>query len=103
MRRMTVKSKKTAAALPASPDPVSISEAEWSVMEVLWEGSPRTSPELCASLQKTRHWKRATVMTLISRLIGKGAIVTEGEGRRWLYAPAIPRERCVAEETRGFL
>jgi len=72
-------------------------------MELLWETSPRTSPELCAALEKTRRWKRATVMTLLGRLIAKGAIVTEGEGRRWNYAPVAPRESCVARETRGFL
>jgi BlaI family penicillinase repressor len=101
---MTVKSKKKGAPpAPGAPEPLSISEAEWSVMELLWESSPRTSTELCTMLQKTRHWKRATVMTLISRLIGKRAIVTEGEGRPWQYAPAVARERCVAQETRGFL
>jgi predicted transcriptional regulator len=101
---MTVKSKKrNMAAAPGGSGPLSISDAEWTVMELLWESSPRTSADLCAMLQKTRHWKRATVMTLISRLIAKDAIVTEGEGRRWQYAPAIPRECCVAQETRGFL
>ena len=72
-------------------------------MELLWEKAPRASSEVCAALEKTRRWKRATVMTLLSRLISKGAVLTEGEGRRWQYLPAIPRERCVAQETRGFL
>ena len=72
-------------------------------MELLWATSPRTSADLCTALEKTRRWKRATVMTLLGRLIAKGVISTEGEGRRWQYAPAVPRERCVAQETRGFL
>jgi predicted transcriptional regulator len=72
-------------------------------MELLWEKSPRPSAELCAALEKTRRWKRATVMTLLGRLIAKGAIATEGEGRRWHYSAAAPRAGCVTRETRGFL
>src|SRR6187401_94765 len=100
---MGEKSKKKAGAHLAPTDAVSISDAEWAVMEFLWAASPRTSADLCVALEKTRRWKRATVMTLIGRLIAKGVISTEGEGRRWQYAPAVPRERCVAQETRGFL
>ena len=72
-------------------------------MELLWEKSPQTSAALCAALGKTRRWKRPTVMTLISRLMAKGAIVTAGAGRPWSYAPAVPRDRCIAHETKGFL
>ena len=100
---MSGKSKKSASSHGDAPGPLSISEAEWDVMELLWESAPRTSAELCTALEKKRRWKRATVMTLLSRLIAKGAILTEGEGRRWDYLPAVPRERCVAQETRGFL
>lgn len=103
MPRMGGKSKKRSGTQAASPPPLSIPEAEWAVMELLWYKSPRASAELCAALEKSRRWKRATVMTLLGRLIAKGAIATEGEGRRWSYAPAVPRERCVARETRGFL
>jgi BlaI family penicillinase repressor len=100
---MTGKSKKRPSLPPAAAAPLSISEAEWDLMELLWESSPRTSAELCAALERTRRWKRATAMTLLGRLIAKGAVSTEGEGRRWNYAAAVPRESCVAQETRGFL
>jgi BlaI family penicillinase repressor len=97
--------KKTPKKSPAhsSQGPVSISEAEWSVMELLWNKSPQTSPDLCATLEKSHHWKRATVMTLLNRLIKKQVISTEEDGRRWLYSAAVARDRCVSRETRGFL
>ncbi len=100
---MSGKIRKNAAPHAPASAPLSISEAEWAVMELLWESSPRTSAELCAALEKTRRWKRATVMTLLSRLITKGVILTAGEGRPWNYAAAVARENCVAQETRGFL
>jgi BlaI family penicillinase repressor len=42
-------------------------------------------------------------MTLLRRLMDKGAVSVTGGANRWLYAPAVDRERCVAQETRGFL
>ncbi|OAI58087.1 hypothetical protein AYO49_05870 [Verrucomicrobiaceae bacterium SCGC AG-212-N21] len=100
---MIGKSKKKTSGQAAPATPLSISEAEWALMELLWESSPRTSAELCTALERTRRWKRATVMTLLSRLISKNAVSTEGEGRRWNYIAAVPRASCVAQETRGFL
>lgn len=72
-------------------------------MELLWERSPQTSPDLCAQLEKSHHWKRATVMTLLNRLIKKGIISIQAEGRRWDYSAAVARDRCISRETRGFL
>ena len=100
---MSGKSNKRDAPQAESPGTHAISEAEWAIMEILWESSPRPSSELCAILEKSRSWKRATIMTLLSRLIGKGVVVTSGEGRRWQYSAAVPRESCVAQATQGFL
>ncbi|QIF01722.1 BlaI/MecI/CopY family transcriptional regulator [Roseimicrobium sp. ORNL1] len=72
-------------------------------MKLLWENAPQSSPDLCEALAKSQGWKRATTMTLLRRLIDKGAISVEGGAKRWLYAPAVDRERCIAQETRGFL
>lgn len=82
---------------------MTITEAEWAVMELLWEHSPRTSQDIVALLEKERGWKRATVLTLLARLAGKGALTTEPQGNRFLYTPAVERSACVAEETRSFL
>lgn len=85
----------------APPPP--ITEAEWAVMEMLWEQAPRTSQEVVASLERERGWKRATVLTLLSRLAAKGAIVTEPQGNRFLYSPAFERAECVSMETSSLL
>ena len=38
----------------------------------------------------------ATVKTLLSRLVAKGAITTTEDGRRFLYAPAVQRADIAA-------
>lgn len=82
---------------------VAITEAEWAVMELLWEQSPRNSQEIASLLEARQGWKRATVLTLLTRLTAKGALTTEAQGNRFLYSPAVVRSACVAEETRSFL
>jgi BlaI family transcriptional regulator, penicillinase repressor len=89
--------------VPAAKNSVAITEAEWEIMELLWEKSPRKSQEIVALLEEERGWKRATVVTLLARLVTKGALHTEAQGNRFLYTPAVQRSACVAEETRSFL
>lgn len=80
-----------------------ISEAEHLVMEVLWRDSPLTASEVAERLEPDRDWSLRTVKTLLSRLLGKGALVHEEEGRRYLYRPAISRDDFVARESRRLL
>ncbi|MES2594335.1 MAG: BlaI/MecI/CopY family transcriptional regulator [Verrucomicrobiota bacterium] len=96
-------SKKSAKKARDQRPPVAITEAEWAVMELLWESSPRTSQEIVALLEKERGWKRPTVLTLLTRLAAKAAVSTEPQGNRFLYTSAVERSACVAEETRSFL
>ena len=41
----------------------SISEAEWEVMNVLWEKAPQTANEVIHSLRERKDWKPKTVRT----------------------------------------
>ncbi len=45
-------------AAPPAQEAVAITEAEWDIMELLWEKSPRTSQEIVALLEEGRGWKR---------------------------------------------
>jgi BlaI family transcriptional regulator, penicillinase repressor len=80
-----------------------ISEAESLVMEVLWARSPRSAEEVVADLATSRDWQEATIKTLLNRLLKKGAIRAEKEGRRYLYSPVLRREDWVHGESRSLL
>lgn len=77
-----------------------ISEAEHAVMEALWARHPLTAAEVCQSVCESRDWSLPTVKTLLSRLVGKEAVRTEPDGRRFLYSPAIAREDYVGGESK---
>src|SRR3989339_2066633 len=80
-----------------------ISEAESVVMDVLWRRHPLAAEDVVAELADSRHWQEATIKTLLNRLLNKGAIAAEREGRRYLYSPLLEREAWVLEESRSLL
>jgi len=77
-----------------------ISDAEHAVMEALWKRSPQTAAEVCETVCKERGWSMPTVKTLLSRLVQKGALATEPDGRRYLYTPLIARSAYVGTESK---
>ena len=86
------------------PNPPPISDAEWDVMNVLWSaGSPLTAAAVVSRLAGVRDWSPRTVKTLLNRLMNKGALAYELQGKRYLYRPRVAREQCVRDETRSFL
>ena len=80
-----------------------ISDAEHAVMEVLWEEAPLAASDVADRVGPERGWSVRTVKTLLSRLLAKGALVYEEEGRRYLYRPAIAREDFVQRESEKLL
>ena len=77
-----------------------ISDAEHAVMEALWDESPLTAADVCDKVCTKRDWSMPTVKTLLSRLVTKGAVATEADGRRFLYTPTIARSDYVGHESR---
>ena len=80
-----------------------ISDAEHAVMEVLWEESPLAAADVAERIGPGRDWSVRTVKTLLSRLLAKGALVHEEEGRRYLYRPTLSRDDFVARESSKLL
>jgi len=86
------------------PNPVpAISEAESRVMEVLWRRAPQASEDIVAAVQRDSDWHEKTIRTLLGRLLGKGAVSAEKDGRRYLYAPVLTREQWQSQESRSLL
>ncbi len=81
----------------------SISDAEWQVMEVLWTESPMTANDVIDRLSDRKDWNARTIRTMLNRLVGKGALGYEADGKRYRYAPRISRADCVTAQSRSFL
>lgn len=76
-----------------------ISDAEFAIMEVLWNESPLTATDVAARIPAARDWSLTTVKTLLSRLLAKAAIGHSQAGRRFLYSPLVERADYVTGES----
>lgn len=80
-----------------------ISNAEYEVLDVLWESYPATSSELVERLNKRKEWHDKTVRTLLSRLVKKQVVNFEQDRRQYLYFPLIARDEYTHQEATSFL
>ena len=80
-----------------------ISEAEYEVMKVVWKYAPVNTNEITEKLLKTTVWSPKTIQTLIKRLVNKGALSYEKQGRIFVYTPLVLEREYVGQESRSFL
>ena len=81
-----------------------ITDAEWELMNVLWDAAgPLTAADVVARLAGGRRRSPRTVKALLNRLLTKGALAYDAQGNRYLYRPAVDRDRCVRAAGRSFL
>ena len=84
-------------------DRTKISDAEWEVMDVVWDSAPVLVQDIVHKLSARKGWHSRTVRTLVDRLVKKGALRFEVDGKRYLYRPKLSRAVCVRQESQGFL
>ena len=51
-----------------------LSEAEWNIMESLWESSPKVGSQITADMAVRTGWSRSTTLTMLKRMCEKGLI-----------------------------
>jgi BlaI family penicillinase repressor len=80
-----------------------IAESEWRIMKILWKESPLTASEIIHRLKETVQWNPKTAKTLLNRLVTKGALSFDKEGRTYHYYPSVSESECARVENRSFL
>ena len=80
-----------------------ISNAEFEVLDVLWDGYPATSSDIVERLNQKKPWHDKTVKTLLSRLVKKGVVDFDKAQRQYLYRPLIAREDYTKKEATSFV
>ena len=81
---------------------IRMTNAEWEVMMVSWQRAPVAASAVVEQLHASRRWSLATVRTLLQRLVNKGALARQIEGKRFLYTPLVSMEDCVHRESDSF-
>jgi len=83
--------------------PARISDAEWTVMKVVWQLRTATARQVVEALAADAVWKPKTIHTLLSRLVQKGALATEKPGREYLFRPLVSEEESRVAASRSFI
>ena len=79
-----------------------VSDSEKIVLEALWQEAPLSSQEVVERLH-AHGWNEKTVKTFLNRLVKKGIISFQTQGRKYLYSPVVGQADIVNQETDGFL
>ncbi len=79
-----------------------ITDAEWEVMQSVWEADDQTPAEIIARVQPLRERSHRTIRTLLARLVDKGAVTVRVDGSQYLYSAAVSRDDCVRAAAKSF-
>ena len=80
-----------------------LSENEWYIIQVLWEKSPSTLREICDALKESKGWTKHAVTSFLKRMLEKGAISVDENGKLKNYSAVWSRDDTILEETHSIL
>ena len=82
---------------------IQCTDAEWKILEVLWDKAPRTMSEITHELEPATGWSRHTVITLLKRMQEKRTVAVDESGDVKMYSPLITREEASQMQTKKLL
>lgn len=71
-----------------------LTEAEWQIMNALWEDWPATARQIADRLPKDINWAYTTIKTMLTRLADKNAVKEIKKGNVGLYEPVLTRRNA---------
>ena len=75
-----------------------LTEAEWAIIQVIWENEPCAAPTVQELLEDSRKWTYSTVKTLMDRMVTKKLLKTEKIRNLILYRSAITKKQAQNSE-----
>jgi len=84
-------------------DRIGLSNAEWRIMDFLWDKNPVTIADMVRHFDGITNWDRHVIIMMLKRMEAKGAVEWRTIGRAKHYFPVIEREQSCVQETKDFL
>ena len=79
-------------------------DAELQVMKALWSiNNPASTAQIRDKLQQERPWNLSALQTLLGRLVKKGFLTTEKQGKNRYYSYLVPENEYMGEESRLYM
>ena len=73
------------------PATVELTEAEWSIIKAVWETEPCTAPAIREQLLAETRWTYSTTRTVMDRMVVKGLLAAEKQGKMTRYRSLVTR------------
>ena len=84
-------------------DHISIGDAELAIMKVVWKAkAPVTSLDIGKAVEE-KGWKKTTIATFLTRLVEKGALAAEKQGKLYYYTPLLSEKDHRKAQTRHLI
>ena len=82
---------------------ISIGEAELEIMKVIWRAkTPITSLDIGKEVED-KGWKKTTIATFLTRLVEKGALAADKQGKLYYYTPLISEKEYRKSQTKNLI
>lgn len=79
-------------------------DTEFEVMKTIWGCEPPvTTNMLMERLGKEKGWKQQTMIVFLTRLVERGFLRTEKNGKERTYYPLVDKEQYLKFETSTFI
>ncbi len=80
-----------------------LTEAEWQIMNALWQRHPATAREIMGRLPVGVNWAYTTIKTMLTRLVEKKAVSEAKQGNTSLYEPLVSQRKARLSAFRSLL
>lgn len=82
---------------------ISLSNAEWRLMDYLWDNGAGTISEMEQYFSGITNWDRHVLIMMLKRMEAKGAVAYQKQGRAKQYYPIVEKAQSCVQETKDFL
>lgn len=80
-----------------------LTEAEWQIMNALWQAHPATARQIMERLPAGVNWAYTTIKTMLTRLVEKQAVREAKRGNTSLYEPLVSQRKARVSAFRSML
>lgn len=82
---------------------ISLGDAELEIMKVVWKAGEPINSTSIGKIVESKGWKRTTIATFLARLVEKGALSAERNGKSLYYSPLISAREYKKTQAIGLL
>jgi BlaI family penicillinase repressor len=80
-----------------------LTEAEWQIMNALWQEHPATARQIMGRLPVGVNWAYTTIKTMLTRLVEKKAVRETKQGNTSVYDPLVSQRKARLSALRSLL